>query len=162
MTYTYAWMNVDTQEEYSSTTNTLSLDIFNEHAVGTFRCNVTNPAGTGSGTVTIELGGETLPPPVASVVIKSSCAVPPTVTARQSPPGLVLPGTSVDLVCEATAGDQPISFSWTDGSGVGVSPGDTDGTISVLISASDTYTCTATNNFGEDTATVAVEQAGRA
>ena len=72
-------------------------------------------------------------------------------------------GTTVDLVCEAIAGDGTISFSWTDPSGVDVSLGDTDGTISVLLSASGDYgiyTCTATNVFGMDTASIGVLQAG--
>ena len=66
-------------------------------------------------------------------------------------------GTTADLVCEAATGEEPISFTWTDGSGMDVSLGDTDGTISVSFSASEdygTYTCTATNAFGMDTATV--------
>ena len=84
-------------------------------------------------------------------------------TARVSPPGPVVLGTTVDLVCEAIAGDGTISFSWTDPSGVDVSLGDTDGTISVLLSVSGDYgiyTCTATSVFGMDTASVQVVQAG--
>ena len=92
------------------------------------------------------------------------CAVPPGgVTALLSPSGPVVLGTTADLVCQATTGHQPISYSWTDASGVAVFPDDTDGNITVLLSTSGdygTYTCTATNDFGMDTATVDVGQAG--
>ncbi len=82
-------------------------------------------------------------------------------TARVSPPDPVVLGTMVDLVCEATAGDTPILFSWRDGGGMAVSPRDTDGTISVTFSSAGeygTYTCTAMNLFGMGTATVDVIQ----
>ena len=72
-------------------------------------------------------------------------------------------GTTVDLVCQATTGRHPISYSWTDASGVAVFPDDTDGSITVLLSTSrdyGTYTCTAMNDFGMDTATVDIVQAG--
>ena len=82
-------------------------------------------------------------------------------TSRVSPPGPVLLGTTVDLVCEAVGGDPPISFSWTNGSGSAVSPGDSDGTISVTLSSTGdfgTYTCTATNEFGNGTSDFEVIQ----
>ena len=92
------------------------------------------------------------------------CAVPPGgVIAQLSPSGPLIPGTTVDLVCQATTGRQPISYSWTDASGVAVFPDDTDGNITVLLPTSGdygTYTCTAINDFGMDTATVDVVQAG--
>ena len=92
------------------------------------------------------------------------CAVPPGgVTAQLSPSGPVVLGTTADLVCQATIGHQPISYSWTDASGVAVFPDDTDGNITVLLSTSGdygTYTCTAINDFGMDTATVDIAQAG--
>ena len=92
------------------------------------------------------------------------CAVPPGgMTAQLSPSGPVVLGTTVNLVCQATTGRQTISSSWTDASGVAVFPGDTDGNITVLLSTSGdygTYTCTATNDFGMDTATVDIVQAG--
>ena len=84
-------------------------------------------------------------------------------TAQRSPSGPLLPDTTVDLICQATTGYQPISYSWTDASGVAVFPEDTDGNITVTISTDGdygTYTCTATNDFGMDTATVDVVQAG--
>ena len=86
------------------------------------------------------------------------------VTARVSPSGPVIEGSTVDLVCEATAWDLPTSYSWTGPSGQDVSLSDTDGTISVTISASGdygTYICAATNEFGMRNATVEVIQAGR-
>ena len=93
------------------------------------------------------------------------CAVPPGgVTAQLSPSGPVVLGTTVDLMCQGTTGCQPISYSWTDASDVAVFPDDTDGNITVTVSTDGdygTYTCTATNDFGMDTATVDVEQAGR-
>ena len=92
------------------------------------------------------------------------CAVPPGgVTAQLSPSGPVVLGTTVDLVCQATTGRQPISYSWTDASGVAVFPDDTDGNITVLLSTSGDYgiyTCTSTNVVGIDNATVDVVQAG--
>ena len=92
------------------------------------------------------------------------CAVPPGgVTAQLSPSGPVVLGTTADLLCQATTGRQPISYSWTDASGVAVFPEDTDGNIMVTFSTSrdyGTYTCTATNDFGMDTTTVDVVQAG--
>ena len=103
---------------------------------------------------------------VAAIIVSilPPCAVPPGgVTAQLSPSGPVVLGTTVDLVCQATTGRQPISYSWTGASGVAVFPEDTDGNITVTISASGdygTYTCTATNDFGMDTATVDVVQAG--
>ena len=84
-------------------------------------------------------------------------------TAQRSPSGPLLPDTTVDLICQATTGRQPISYSWTDASGVAVFPEDTDGNITVTVSTDGdygTYTCTATNDFGMDTATVDVVQAG--
>ena len=72
----------------------------------------------------------------------------------------MIEGSTVDLVCEATAGDL---YSWTGPSGQDVSLADTDGTISVTISASGdygTYTCAATNEFGMGNATVGVVRAG--
>ena len=92
-----------------------------------------------------------------------SSVIPAMVTGRVSPSGPVIEGSTVDLVCEATAGDLPISYSWTGPSGQDVSLADTDGTISVTISASGdygTYTCAATNEFGMGNASVEVIQAG--
>ena len=88
------------------------------------------------------------------------CAAAPEVTAQIVPPGAVVVGDTVDLVCEAITGSAPISLSWTNNIGASIFPDDTDGTISVFISASGygTYTCTARNNIGTDTASVEVIQ----
>ena len=81
------------------------------------------------------------------------------------PPGPVVLGLDVALVCEATAEIPPISYSWTDPAGQNVPlTTDTDGTISVTLSASGnygTYTCRATNEFGISTTTVEVIQASK-
>ncbi len=87
--------------------------------------------------------------------------VAPIVSTRVSPPGPVLVGATVDLVCEASIGDEPITFLWTDSSGIAVSPSDTNGTISVIFTSAMEYTCTATNSFGMDTAQLSVEEAGK-
>lgn len=94
--------------------------------------------------------------------VSTLSSVVPDVTSRVSPPGPVVEGTTVSLVCEATAGDSPISYSWTGPNGHGVSPGDTDGTVPVRFSASGdygNYTCTAANEVGMDTAIVEVVRA---
>ena len=102
---------------------------------------------------------------LTKMFILPPCAVPPGgVTAQRSPLGPLLPGTTVDLMCQATTGRQPVSYSWTDASGVAVSPDDTNGNITVTISIDGDfgmYTCTAMNDFGINTTTFDVEQAGR-
>ncbi len=81
-------------------------------------------------------------------------------STRVSPPGPVEIGSTVDLVCEANVGDEPITFLWTDSSGMAVSPSDTDGTISVVFTSAMEYTCNATNSIGMDTAQLSVAEAG--
>ncbi len=81
-------------------------------------------------------------------------------STRVSPPGPLEIGSTVDLVCEANVGDKPITFLWTDSSGMVVSPSDTDGTISVVFTSAMEYTCTASNSVGMDTAQLSVEEAG--
>ena len=83
-------------------------------------------------------------------------------SSRINPPGPVVLGSTVDLVCETSVGDLPIDFTWTDPNGVSVNPTDTDGTISITLSTGDngTYTCTATNAVGMNTAVVDVVLAG--
>ncbi len=70
-------------------------------------------------------------------------------------------GATVNLVCEASVGDEPITFLWTDSSVMAESPSDTDGTISVVFTSAMEYTCTATNSFGMDTTQLSVEVAGK-
>ena len=130
----------------SETTDTLTLSGFTLSDMGMYRCEVTNDAGTGMDSINIEFGGQTLKPElvVAMLFILPPCAVPPGgVIAQLSPSGPLLPDTtSVDLMCEATTGRQPISYSWTGASGVAVFPDDTDGNIVVTFSTSGDYgTC---------------------
>ena len=192
MTYTYSWTHVGAAL-LGETSATLSLTSFSMDAVGTYTCEVVNDAGSGMGSITIELGGETSihsvvrvcvslyqfhtewgrggvftpkhePPPQLTFSSNFPSSVIPVVTARVSPSRPVIEGSTVDLVCEAPAGDLPISYSWTGPSGQDVSLADTDGTISVTISASGdygTYTCAATNEIGMgNAADVEVVQAG--
>ena len=84
------------------------------------------------------------------------------VTARVSPPGPVIEGFTVNLVCEATAGDLPISFSWTGPRANRISSG-SNGILSMAFRALEdygNYTCTATNTFGTDSSQVEIERAG--
>ena len=71
----------------------------------------------------------------------------PNITAHVTPSSPGVQG-SVDLVCVAIAGDPPISYSWTGPNGWTLSPGDTDGSITVNISTYGNYTCEATNDIG--------------
>ncbi len=73
----------------------------------------------------------------------------------------MLVGATVDLVCNASVGDEPITFLWTDSSGMAVSPSDTDGNISITFTSAMEYTCTASNSFGMDTSQLSVEVAGK-
>ena len=84
------------------------------------------------------------------------CLVYPKITARVTTSSIAVYGIhgSVDLVCEATAGDPPISYSWTGPDGQALSPGDTDGSITVTISTYGDYTCAATNGVGTRSVTL--------
>ena len=68
--------------------------------------------------------------------------------------------SSVYLVCEATSGDPPISYSWTDPNGRALSSNDTDGRISITVTIYGTYTCTVTNQFVVDKSTVELLEPG--
>ena len=83
------------------------------------------------------------------------------VTARVSPPGPVIEGSTVTLVCEATAGDLPISYSWTGPTNIPLG-GDTPN-LSITLQAGEygIYMCSATNEFGSDTADVEAIQASK-
>ena len=77
-----------------------------------------------------------------------------------NPPGPVIEGSTVKLVCEATAGDVPISYSWTGPTGKELTNGEA---ISVTVSNREdygNYTCTATNVVGADITVVKVTIAG--
>ena len=80
------------------------------------------------------------------------------VTVEISPPGFVVLGSTVSLVCGAVSEVEPVIFLWTRSDGMNISHDDTDGTISVTFSSNanyGTYTCTATN--GDETGTKDVE-----
>ena len=59
-TYTYVWTHVISAEILTETTNTLTLSGFTTSDMGMYRCEVTNAAGTGMDSITIELGGQAL------------------------------------------------------------------------------------------------------
>ena len=55
MIYIYKWTNVDTSITLlGETSDTLILSSITEEEIATYRCDVTNSAGTGSDTITIE------------------------------------------------------------------------------------------------------------
>lgn len=91
-------------------------------------------------------------------------AVVPNVTARVNPSGPVTVGATVELVCEAIAGDTPISFFWTDDSNSTVSPSDADGNVSLTLSSAGDYgryTCTASSIIGSTIVHLDVNQPGK-
>ena len=75
-------------------------------------------------------------------------------TSHWPQPSPIIRGSSVDLACFAVSGDLPITYSWTGPNGEALAPADTDGIISFTINIYGTYTCTATNQFGETRSTV--------
>lgn len=87
-----------------------------------------------------------------------SFLVPPSVfslaTYHWPQPNPIVRGSSVQLACIAKSGSLPIFHTWTDPDRQILSPGDTDGIISFAINIFGTYTCTATNRFGEANSTV--------
>ena len=102
--------------------------------------------------------------PVRSVLCMCSIStVPPTVLSHLTShpqPSPIIKGSSVELLCEATSGYLPISYSWTDPNGQTLSPGSTNGRISFTLYIYGNYTCTATNDFGVDSSTVEVIELG--
>ena len=58
MVFTYEWTFEDTGTTLSETSETLTLSNIMASQFGTYTCDVTNDAGTGSDTVTIEEGGK--------------------------------------------------------------------------------------------------------
>ena len=88
--------------------------------------------------------------------------IPADLSAGVTPSGPIVNGSMITLMCVAMTGDLPISFSWTGPAGQDVSLTDTDGTISVTLSAIGdygSYTCAATNVFGMATTKVDLIQA---
>jgi len=59
MEYTYEWTNVDSGTKLTETSAALTIMGFNIAEV-TYRCQVTNDVGTGTDTITIGLGGQSL------------------------------------------------------------------------------------------------------
>jgi len=56
--YTYRWVH-NNSITLNETSSILTIDILTESNLGTYHCEVTNPAGlNGSNATTIELGGE--------------------------------------------------------------------------------------------------------
>ena len=89
----------------------------------------------------------------------------PTLSARSIPPGPVIRGYShtIIILCEATAGDLPISYSWSNSTGHIVPPGDTNGSIMVTVNDLedyDDYICTATNEFGRGQIVFSITEPG--
>ena len=60
MSYTYVWTHVGGAGTLAETSNTLTLSRFTVSDMGMYRCEVTNAAGTGMDSITIEFGGQTL------------------------------------------------------------------------------------------------------
>ena len=68
MTYTYSWTHEGAALP-GETSATLSLTSFSMDAVGAYTCEVMNDAGSGMGSITIELGGEAFIHSVVSVCV---------------------------------------------------------------------------------------------
>ena len=79
---------------------------------------------------------------------------------------MVVSGSAVQLACIISSGDLGISFSWSDPAGAAVSPSpinDTSSVISItpmMSSQYGTYTCMASNRFGNGNDTVIITEAG--
>ena len=89
--------------------------------------------------------------------------IPADLSATVTPSGPIVSRSMVTFMCAAMTGDSPISYLWTGPAGQDVSLTDTDGMISITLSASGDYgpyTCTATNELGMASTTVEVIQAG--
>ena len=72
-------------------------------------------------------------------------------SSRINPPGPVVLGSIRNLICEASVGDLPIYFTWTDPYGTIVLFNNTNGTVYIYLYAIEeygVYTCTATNAIG--------------
>ncbi len=134
--------------------------------VGTYRCDVTNDAGTGtSNTVTIELGGMKSNYVYLTALISLNHADPPVVTTIQPDP--VILNTAVDLVCVVT-GDTPIEIVWerfdvaSTVEVVYTGNDTTGGNFSLIATVDDygMYRCNATSRFGMDSSPINIVQAG--
>ncbi len=152
--YMYTITNIGTGSTTTGPTRILTdIQITN---IGTYRCDVTNDAGTGtSNTVTIQLGGMTSNYVYLTALVSLNHADPPVVTTIQPDP--VLLNTTVDFVCVVT-GDTPIEIVWERFDVASVvevvyTGNDTTGGNFSLIATTDNYgmyRCNATNRFGMD------------
>ena len=77
---------------------------------------------------------------------------------------LAVPGENVTLNCSAT-GDRPLTYQWTmQGSSTILNSDNSTGTLELVDiqeSQFGTYTCTVTNDLGEGTDSVDLEQASK-
>ena len=88
--------------------------------------------------------------------------------AQVLPPdgSVVVSGSTVQLTCVATAGDLPISFTWSDPGMVDITPDSsnaTGSTISItptMNSYYGIYTCLTSNEFGKGNDVINIVQAG--
>lgn len=85
----------------------------------------------------------------------------PVIISRTSPSGPIVRGFLIHLLCEAIAGDHPITFAWTDPNGQNLSPDDMDGNITATINIYGNYTCTATNAVGMTRETIEIVEEGK-
>ncbi len=161
--YIYTITNVNTGSTTTGSTRILTdIQIAD---VGTYRCDVTNDAGTGtSNTVTIELGGMKSNFSITAL-ISLNYADPPVVTTIQPDP--VILNTAVVLVCVVT-GDTPIEIVWerfdvTSTVEAVYTGNDTTGGNFSLIASTDNYgmyRCTATSRFRMNSSSINIIQAG--
>ena len=91
-------------------------------------------------------------------------AVVPVVTTIQPLPVVI--DTNVTLMCTVTEGDTPYNITWTfNSSGAMIYFGDetTGGFFTLVVTSDDygMYTCSATNEFGMNSSTIEVVQAGK-
>lgn len=167
----YTWINLNRSfvfpMEFSSTLTIHSIDIDD---IATYRCEVTiNMASSVADSISIMLGGK-LTTFTSSLFYLwwlwvSNSPVVPVLSARVvSPNGsMVAIGSTVNLMCELTSGDLPVSFSWTGPKGAVIQPTDTDGNISITFTTGTdygNYTCTANNTFGMNITVLRVQEAG--
>ena len=88
-------------------------------------------------------------------------AVPPTITVVQPLPVVV--GTTIELICMTAEMELPRTIIWTFNGTVIYSGSETTAlNISMEISSADygMYTCSALNEFGSDSGTIEIVQAG--
>ena len=93
--------------------------------------------------------------------------VVPVVSIQLSPDYVVELNSTVLLTCEATAGDVPIYITWSDPSGADITPDSSNASASTISITPPMnfdygrYTCTASNEFGNDSDVINLIQAGK-